>query len=290
MISTASALAASTARDHRPSRTAGAIVVLTETRYLEQRQPSGLVAALRARGLAVDVVDPAVDPGAAHLPAAVAVARGRSPAVLSALETLEARGVPVVNRAAAIRAVVDKGWMAERLAAAGVPGPATCVVARADLARALAAGPFPLVVKPVRGDNSRGVVIVRDAAALRALAWEEPVALAQPYVEGDGRDLKLYVAGERVWAVRKASPLLDPHWRWSPAELVRLDPGLRELALACGRPFGLALYGVDCVLGPDGPAVIEVNDFPNYSGIADADEALAAVVAASAAAGSEVRP
>ena len=290
MIATAPALRASTPRDRRASRSAGPVLVLAETRYLEQRQPSGVVAALRARGVAVEVVDPALDPGAAWLPASVAVARGRSPAVLDALEALEARGVPVVNRASAIRAVVDKAFMAERLAAAGVPGPATRVVPGAELASALASGPFPLVVKPLRGDNSRGVVIVRDAAALRALAWAEPVALAQPYVAGDGRDLKLYVAGERVWAVRKASPLLDPDWRRAPAELAPLDGPLRELALACGRPFGLALYGVDCVLGPEGPAVIEVNDFPNYSGIPGADEALAEVVAAFAAAGSEVRP
>jgi ribosomal protein S6--L-glutamate ligase len=263
--------------------------VLAETRYLEQRQPSGLVAALRARGMPVHVVDPALDPAAViRQTGRVAVARGRSPAVLAALDALQAVGVPVVNRADAIRAVVDKACMAERLAAAGVPGPATRAVPRGELAGALAGGPFPLVLKPVRGDNSRGVVIVRDAEALGALAWEEPVALVQPYVEGDGRDLKLYVAGERVWAVRKASPLLDPAWRSAPAEVVSLDAAWRALALACGRPFGLSLYGVDCVLGADGPAVIEVNDFPNYSGIPDADEALADVVAAAARA--EVSP
>jgi ribosomal protein S6--L-glutamate ligase len=272
----------------RPSK--GTILVLAESRYLEQRQPAGLVAALRARGLPVRLVDPAL-PGCegALEGAAVAVARGRSPALLAALEVLEARGVPVPNRAAAIRAVVDKHGMAERLATAGLPGPETRAVARADLPHALAGGPFPLVLKPVRGDNSRGVTLVPDAAALGALAWEEPWALAQPYVEGDGRDLKLYVAGSVVWAVRKASPLLDPGWRSAAAEVIPLEAGLRELALACGRPFGLSLYGVDCVLGPAGPAVIEVNDFPNYSGIPEADEVLADVVAGLAA-GREARP
>jgi glutathione synthase/RimK-type ligase-like ATP-grasp enzyme len=83
-----------------------------------------------------------------------------------------------------------------------------------------------------------------------------------------------------VWAVRKASPLLDRDWRRSSAEIVPLDARLRALAFACGRPFGLALYGVDCVLGPEGPAVIEVNDFPNYSGIPEADEVLADLVVA----------
>jgi ribosomal protein S6--L-glutamate ligase len=269
----------------------GPVVVLAESRYLEQRQPAGLVAALRARGVATRVVDPALaGRGSRALEGAVvAVARGRSPAVLAALEELEARGVPVLNRAGAIRGVVDKQGMAERLAAARIPGPETRAVAREDLASALSDGPFPLVLKPVLGDNSRGVTLVHDAAALRAVAWEEPIALVQPYVAGDGRDLKLYVVGETVWAVRKASPLLDPDWRCAAAEIVPLDARWRGLALACGRPFGLALYGVDCVLGPEGPAVIEVNDFPNYSGIPEADEVLADLVVAWASR-AEARP
>jgi glutathione synthase/RimK-type ligase-like ATP-grasp enzyme len=47
------------------------------------------------------------------------------------------------------------------------------------------------------------------------------------------------------------------------------------LALRCGRLFGLELFGVDCVEGPGGPLVIEVNEFPNYTGVPRADELLA---------------
>ena len=50
---------------------------------------------------------------------------------------------------------------------------------------------------------------------------------------------------------------------------------LRELALRCGRVFGLELFGVDCIEGLGGPWVIEVNEFPNYTGVARADEQLA---------------
>jgi glutathione synthase/RimK-type ligase-like ATP-grasp enzyme len=39
--------------------------------------------------------------------------------------------------------------------------------------------------------------------------------------------------------------------------------------------FGLELYGVDCIETPNGPVVIEVNDFPNYSGVPGSDQLLA---------------
>jgi glutathione synthase/RimK-type ligase-like ATP-grasp enzyme len=132
-------------------------------------------------------------------------------------------------------------------------------------------------VKPALGDNARDVVIVRDAAALAALPHRERV-LAQPFVEGDGRDLKLYAAAGEVWAARKASPVLDPGWKQRAAEPVAVTPRMREIALACGALFGLEAFGVDCVLAASGPVVIEVNDFPNYSGLPEADDRLADAV------------
>lgn len=271
------AMCRGTGRDARRQPTAasqGRLVVLAESRYLAQRQPTSLVAALRRRAIAPLVLDP---DAADALPSDVllAVARGRSPGVLDVLERLERSGAVAVNRASAVRAVLDKARMATALEAAGLPTPPTLVVARGAMARALSGGPFPLVVKPVLGDNARGVTLVPGRAALEALRWKEDVALAQPLVSGDGRDLKLYVAGDAVWAVRKASPLHDLRWRDALPEPVALAPAWRDLALACGRPFGLELYGVDCVLGPRGPVVIEVNDFPNYSGIPEASDVIA---------------
>jgi ribosomal protein S6--L-glutamate ligase len=262
-----------------PERHRGATVaVVAEARYLAQREPTALLVALRARGLQPRVVDPAA-PGAldALCGVRVAVARGRSPALLDLLAALEARGVETLNRSAAIRAVVDKEVMGERLEAAGLPTPRTAAGSPREIAAAFADGPFPLVVKPALGDNSRGVVVVRDRAALATLSHDERV-LAQPFVEGDGRDLKLYVAAGAVWAARKASPVLDPGWRERPAEPIPVTAELRALALACGALFGLEAFGVDCVLSAEGAVVIEVNDFPNYSGLPEADELLAALV------------
>jgi glutathione synthase/RimK-type ligase-like ATP-grasp enzyme len=110
------------------------------------------------------------------------------------------------------------------------------------------------------------------------LEWTEPVALAQTYMPTDGYDLKLYGIGDEVWAVRKPSPFnkrSEDDGAESKAGLVPLTPELQALGRRCGELFGLELYGVDCIETADGPLVIEINDFPNYTGVPEADERLA---------------
>jgi ribosomal protein S6--L-glutamate ligase len=45
---------------------------------------------------------------------------------------------------------------------------------------------------------------------------------------------------------------------------------MMDIALRCGATFGLDIYGVDTVETAQGPAVIEVNEFPNFTGVPDA--------------------
>jgi ribosomal protein S6--L-glutamate ligase len=259
------------------------VSVLAEERYLTQPQPTAAAAALREAGHHVDLVvaDRHAADLAAPVGADVVLARGRSTALVSLLRAAEASAVPVANSASAISAVVDKAGMGATLAAAGVPVPHTWVgpvdvLARwADLA-------FPLVLKPVCGDNARGLAVARSRAELAGLPWPEPVALAQTFHRGDGVDLKLYVAGDRVWALRRPSPIDEtgaPRPVGTPGDPIPVTPALAELARRCGRVFGLRLFGVDCVDGEHGPLVVEVNDYPNYRGADGASEAIAALVA-----------
>jgi len=249
------------------------IGIAAETRYFEHRQPAALGLALLAAGHEAEFLDPA-DPSLPDLD--LLVVRGRSAAIFDLLERAEARGIRTVNRRSSIAAVVDKSSMARTLAAAGIPTPRTRVGSFAAVARDSGADDFPLVVKPVFGDNARGVRVVRDRAELLSLQWHEPSVIAQPYLPSDGFDLKLYVAGEEVRAVKKPSPLATG--TEAVAHPVLLTPALRELAVRCGVIFGLDLYGVDCIETPEGPVVIEVNDFPNYSGTEGMDASLARFV------------
>jgi ribosomal protein S6--L-glutamate ligase len=271
----------------------GQIALLVERRYLAQRQPLGLAAELGRRGCTVRVIDPGStaisltdDSWLAGID--LCVARGRSQAVLSRLLAAERRGVATLDRHSAVAGVRDKAAMAVALASAGIPTPPTTLGSPSQLAAELPAQLYPVILKPVHGDNCRGLRICGSADAIVRLspAVEDPL-LAQPYLTGDGTDLKLYGVGDRIWAVRKPSPLLGNGGapgartgRSTKAVPVELTDDLRRLALDCSEIFGLELFGVDCLLTPAGPVVIEVNDYPNYTGVAGADEALASHVLA----------
>jgi glutathione synthase/RimK-type ligase-like ATP-grasp enzyme len=256
--------------------------VLVEERYLDQAEPAGATAALRAAGHDVDLVvaERHVADLAVPLDVGVLLARGRNSAFMTLVRAAEAGGVPVVNSPSSIAAVANKAGMGAALAAAGVPvpgtwvGPVDALVQRSDLS-------FPLVLKPVYGDNARGLVVVRSRAELAAVPWSEPVALAQTFHRGHGEDLKLYVAGEKVWAVRRPSPVAEDGRQRSITEAgqtVPVTPELAWIARRAGEVFDLGLYGVDLVDSGRGPLVIEVNDYPNYRGAPGASEVIARVV------------
>ena len=256
------------------------IDVLVERRYLHQREPAGLVAGLRAADHRVRLVDadrPSADAARSDLHEIdMIVARGRSAALLSWLRLAEAAGIPTINSRVAIEAVLDKFEMSASLAAAGIRTPPTYTGPLDDIAATLPTHCYPVVVKPRFGDNCRGISLASTPQALAALPEDEPLVV-QPFVPNDGTDLKLYGIGAEVWAVRKPSPWHAPDVTGAP-EVVELTSELEALGRACAEVFGLELYGVDCVLDADGPIVIEVNDYPNYSAIPDAGRRLARFV------------
>lgn len=256
------------------------VTLLVERRYLGQAQPLGLARALAARGVHVETVT-AEDVAAtvSHRPqrvaprdgrAAVVVPRGRSAALLAALRMREAASQRVLHSASMIESVVDKVGVASRLARAGIATPRTWLGHPARLAQRSDLT-FPLMLKPIHGDNAHGLLVVENRAQLRSVPWTEQVALAQEFRRGDGHDLKVYVAGNDAWAVRRPSPV-DPDGRRreeTPAgHAVALTPALRELSDRCRALFGLSLFGIDCVLDErNRPLVVDVNEFPNYRGI-----------------------
>jgi len=266
---------------HDRSRRRLEVVVLAEGRYLGHVQPAGACLGLAARGHAVTLLDVHVlraDREASWAEGIDAVvARGRSPELLDVLESLEARGMPTLNRRAAIAAVRNKAAMAARLVVAGIPTPRTFAGPPQRLARRVPTACYPLVVKPVHGDNGRGITTVSDARELSVLRWSEPTAVAQQRVPSDGYDLKLYAIGSKIWAVRKPSPLVAGIVA-NAAEPVAVTPALQALGRRCGELFGLDLFGADCIETPNGAVVIEVNDFPNYTAVPDAGELIAAYV------------
>jgi ribosomal protein S6--L-glutamate ligase len=202
------------------------------------------------------------------------VGRGRSWGLLALLSWAERGGKLTINRQAAIAAVHNKAQMSIAFASSRIPIPQTYFGTIEQLAKEIQREAYPIILKPIFGDNSRGLRVIETPGEMSRAEWPEPVALAQRYFQTDGYDLKLYGIGEEIWAVRKRSPFNEP--RADVGEgVVTLTPELQELGRRCGKLFGLDLYGVDCILTEEGPLVIEINDYPNYTNVPHADARLA---------------
>lgn len=186
---------------------------------------------------------------------------------LSILEAAEAAGIPTINNSRSIRLVRDKAVATAFARAHGLPIPPTYFVAHPRLLEQIPETDYPIVVKPSNGSSCRGVYRLDSPADLKALVIAEAndsFFLAQRYAENAGFDMKVYVTGTEVYAaIAKKSPLhptVEEHF-------VPLTPQVRKLALEVGKLFGLDIYGVDIVETPQGPAILDINDFPSFGGV-----------------------
>ncbi len=152
-----------------------------------------------------------------------------------------------------------------------VPVPRSWVTGDLALLRELASV-HPLVIKPYRGHRGAGVVVIRSAADLAALPPPAQPVLVQQFIAGPGGDLKVYVVGDQVFAVRK--PFSDSSFRGIGVPCAVTAP-VRDIALRCGRAFGLGLYGIDIIESLDGPVVVDLNYSPGFRGVADAASPIA---------------
>lgn len=257
------------------------IGVLAEARYLAQSQPTGLSSKLDEIGHEITMIDPqkafyVMGDDGWFEGLDVIVGRGRSWALLALLGWAETRGMVTINRREAIASVHNKAHMSIAFASAGIPIPQTFFGAVEQLAREIPRSSYPIILKPIFGDNSRGLLVVNSPEEMAGIDWPEPVALAQRYFQTDGYDLKLYGIGDEIWAVRKPSPFNSRKDDGASKEgLAPITSELTDLGRRCGRLFGLDLFGVDCIETEDGVLVIEINDYPNYTNVPDANERLA---------------
>ncbi|MEV7211657.1 alpha-L-glutamate ligase [Kitasatospora cineracea] len=226
-------------------------------------------------------------------PADVVLLKARDARSLRRAEAYERAGVPVLNSAAVTARCQDREWMERTARAAGLPFAPT-------LGGGVLAGlgwPGPVVVKSRHSRKDDLVARADTPAQWHALAraWpDEPVLLQRP-VAGDGWDRKVWVVGGELFAEQRRSEL-EPGGAgfggagFGGAGFGGLEPGgperrswvpdarERRIALAAGAAFGLQVYGVDLLPGPDGPVAVDVNAFPGVRRQLGAPEALAALV------------
>ena len=264
------------------------IALVAEERHIGNQALVDAQAAWLAHGCQIELVVPEearlYDVPVEVPPWSVVVSRGRHLAGLGLLAAANALGVPTVNDPKAIELVRNKIGMQAVLAHHDIPLPRTWFAGDPAVFGQLSEDFFPLIVKPYDGDGSRGLALLNepgDVKLLPPITGRRSLYLAQEYLETDGYDLKLYGIGSKVWAVRKPSPVSFSQpgpAEVTPvvdAELVDIDRQLADIALTCGRACQLELWGVDVAMTPDGPIVIEVNDFPTYSAVPGAGAAIA---------------
>ncbi len=198
---------------------------------------------------------------------------------LSLAGALHAQGAAIVNPYPVTVALHDKVIAARTLEAAGAPMPATYVVSHPELLAPLL-DDGPLVVKPYDGTGGYGVRIVRSETELVPEQWDKQPMLAQRYHPPQGRDLKIYVIGERLFGVKKKFPARTE--KEKHGEPFTPTAEQREIALRCGRAFGIDLYGVDFIESDGRQYVVDMASLPGFKGVPDAPAHLASYFRAAA--------
>jgi ribosomal protein S6--L-glutamate ligase len=186
---------------------------------------------------------------------------------LSLAGALHGLGARILNPYPIAAMCRDKIVATRTLERAGVPVPATYTAMHpARLAPLLDAG--PLVVKPYRGSEGRGVHVVWDADELDDVPAGHGPVFAQRYHEPQGRDRKIYVIGGQVFGVKRVWPVRSIEDKLG--EPFTITPELRAIALRCGEAFGLELYGLDIIISDGRPYVVDISSFPGFKGVPDA--------------------
>ena len=234
-----------------------------------------VVEALAESGAIVEVIHPVegiLDLSKVRVEHDLYVLRHTSGLSLSLAGALHELGAVIVNPYPVSAALKDKIVASRTLEAAGVPTPAAYVASQPQQLLALL-DLGPLVVKPYQGAGGHHVRIIRTPAELAEVNCGREPVFAQRYHANDGRDRKIYAIDGRLFGVKKVFPRRTEEEKYG--EPFTLSPELREIAVRCGRAFGIDLFGVDIIESEGVPYVVDMCSIPGFKGVPDAPRLLA---------------
>ena len=194
---------------------------------------------------------------------------------MNALARLQSSGVLVVNPPRSIEIAVDKHLTCALLQEAGLRVPPTIVCQTFDEAmHGFCQLGGDVVVKPLYGGEGRGIMRVSDEAVawrtFKTLIQLRAIIYQQPFLPHHGYDLRLFVLGDHIFAMRRRHP---DDWRTNIsrgaiAEPADLDDDLVEVARRATRLVGAMMAGVDILPAQDGQHyVLEVNAVPGWKAL-----------------------
>jgi len=198
---------------------------------------------------------------------------------------LENASLPVINPFQTSLICGNKLFTTLALTKVGLPSPKTTVAFAPETAlKVLDMMGYPAVLKPTVGSWGRLVALVRDRESAQALieAREEirnallHVYYLQELVKRPPRDIRIIVIGsETIAASYRYAPPGD--WRTNVArggasKPCPITPELQELALKAAEAVGGGVLAVDCMEGPEGFLINEVNSTIEFRGISSTTE------------------
>ncbi|MBD3653626.1 30S ribosomal protein S6--L-glutamate ligase [Kangiella sp.] len=194
------------------------------------------------------------------------------------LRQFEVGGVYSVNESIAITRSRDKLRAHQLLARKGVGMPITSYAHSVEATDELieSVGGAPLIVKVIESTHGNGVVLAETNKAAESLinAFRSLNAdfLVQEFIkEAGGSDIRCFVVGDKVIAAMQRSAkegeFRSNLHRGGSAQVIKLKPEERALAVRAAKVMGLDVAGVDLIRSAHGPLVIEVNSSPGLEGI-----------------------
>lgn len=185
---------------------------------------------------------------------------------------LESRGVKVVNDFQSMLVAGNKLFTTLALINAGVPMPRTMVSFTPEASlEALDELGYPAVLKPTVGSWGRLVSPLNDKESAASIFEHREqmfplyrVYYLQERVNRPPRDIRSFVIGDRVVAaiyrISQHNDFRTNTARGGRAESCPITKELEDISLRAAKAIGDGIYGIDCMEGPNGLVVHEVNN------------------------------
>jgi len=190
----------------------------------------------------------------------------------------EMMGVYAMNESVAISRSRDKLRSMQLLARRDIGMPLTGFAHSPDDIPDLIdmVGGAPLVVKLLEGTQGVGVVLAETRSAAESvieafLGIDVDIMIQEFIAESRGTDVRCFIVGDKVVAAMqrtgKPGEFRSNLHRGGTAELAKITPTERRMAVRAAQAMGLNVAGVDLIRSNHGPLVLEVNSSPGLEGI-----------------------
>lgn len=200
-------------------------------------------------------------------------------ACIDLVSQIERHEIFCINHRETIEECSDKFRTIIKLADADIPVPKTSLVTNENgikIAFEKVGENFPVVLKTITGSKGIGVFTANDWPSLKSTLqtiWkidEETEILIQEYIDAKF-DIRVHVLGNEVIAAMKRYKIKEDfrsnYSLGGKIEKIKLTAEQEELAIRAAKVVNAVWSGVDMMVGPDGPLIIEINSSPGTEGI-----------------------